>query len=54
MGVKANGTSWPAVGAENRTTYGGVSGTATRPVGLKAVSSVAKALPGLWIQGKSK
>ncbi|XP_044748959.1 dihydropyrimidine dehydrogenase [NADP(+)] [Coccinella septempunctata] len=51
MSVTANGTPWPAVGADKRTTYGGVSGTATRPVGLRAVSSIAKALPDLWIQG---
>lgn len=27
MGLKANGTPWPAVGFGKRTTYGGVSGT---------------------------
>lgn len=26
MGLKADGTPWPAVGREKRTTYGGVSG----------------------------
>jgi len=26
MGLKADGTPWPAVGAGKRTTYGGVSG----------------------------
>ncbi|XP_045463180.1 dihydropyrimidine dehydrogenase [NADP(+)] [Harmonia axyridis] len=51
MSLTANGSPWPAVGTEKRTTYGGVSGTATRPVGLKAVSSIARALPDLCIQG---
>lgn len=51
MHLKANATAWPAVGKEKRTTYGGVSGNATRPVGLKAVSSVSKWCPGLLIMG---
>lgn len=46
MGLRADGSSWPAVGAEKRTTYGGVSGNAARPVALKAVSSIARHLPG--------
>jgi len=45
MGLRADGSSWPAVGAEKRTTYGGMSGNATRPVALKAVSSIARHLP---------
>ena len=51
MGVNANGEPWPAIGGKKLTTYGGVSGNATRPVGLKAVSAIAKALPGLGILG---
>ncbi|KAK9886993.1 hypothetical protein WA026_019912 [Henosepilachna vigintioctopunctata] len=51
MSLSADGSPWPAVGPQKRTTYGGVSGNATRPVGLKAVSSIAKALPDLCIQG---
>lgn len=51
MSVQANGTPWPAVGSGKRTTYGGVSGNATRPQALKAISSVAKALPGFPILG---
>ena len=46
MGLKANGSPWPAVGKEKRTTYGGVSGSAVRPVALRNVSAIAKALPG--------
>ncbi len=29
MGLKADGTPWPSVGKEKRTTYGGVSGKKT-------------------------
>jgi len=46
MGLKGNAAAWPAVGAEQRTTYGGVSGNATRPVALRAVSAIGRALPG--------
>ena len=49
MGVKANGIPWPAVGNENRTTYGGVSGNAIRPIALRDVSAIARALPGFPI-----
>ena len=49
MGLKANGVAWPAVGNENRTTYGGLSGNAVRPIALRDVSSIAKALPGFPI-----
>jgi len=51
MHLKASGVAWPAVGQDRRTTYGGVSGNATRPVALKAVSSVARWCPGLNIMG---
>ena len=30
MGLQANGIAWPAVGTDQRTTYGGVSGNAIR------------------------
>ena len=30
MGLQANSVAWPAVGREQRTTYGGVSGNAIR------------------------
>uniref|UniRef100_A0A6I8NLA2 Dihydropyrimidine dehydrogenase [NADP(+)] n=1 Tax=Ornithorhynchus anatinus TaxID=9258 RepID=A0A6I8NLA2_ORNAN len=49
MGLKADGTPWPAVGAGKKTTYGGVSGTAIRPIALRAVSAIARALPGFPI-----
>uniref|UniRef100_A0A8V1A411 Dihydropyrimidine dehydrogenase [NADP(+)] n=1 Tax=Gallus gallus TaxID=9031 RepID=A0A8V1A411_CHICK len=49
MGLKADGTPWPAVGAGLRTTYGGVSGNAIRPIALRAVSAIARALPGFPI-----
>eukprot|EP01117_Protostelium_nocturnum_P020930 TRINITY_DN976_c0_g1_i1.p1 TRINITY_DN976_c0_g1~~TRINITY_DN976_c0_g1_i1.p1 ORF type:complete len:1015 (+),score=397.43 TRINITY_DN976_c0_g1_i1:95-3139(+) len=51
MGVRSNGAAWPAVGKEQRTTYGGVSGSAVRPVALRGVSAVARALPGYPIMG---
>ena len=35
MGIKADGNAWPAVGQEKRTTYGGMSGNATRPIALR-------------------
>lgn len=52
MSIKPDTSPWPAVGIEKRTTYGGVSGNATRPVALRAISSIARALPGFAILGK--
>ncbi|CAM5161824.1 unnamed protein product [Natator depressus] len=49
MGLKADCTPWPAVGGEKKTTYGGVSGSAIRPIALRAVSAIARALPGFPI-----
>jgi dihydropyrimidine dehydrogenase (NADP+) len=49
MGLNAKGIAWPAVGVKQQTTYGGVSGNAIRPIALKAVSAVSKALPGFPI-----
>jgi len=49
MGINAKGTVWPNVGKKAKTTYGGVSGNAVRPIALKAVSCIAKALPGFPI-----
>lgn len=51
MSLRADGTPWPAVGAARLTTYGGVSGNATRPQALKAISSIAQQLPGFPILG---
>ncbi|XP_033636477.1 dihydropyrimidine dehydrogenase [NADP(+)]-like [Asterias rubens] len=49
MGLKGTSSAWPAVGKEQRTTYGGVSGNAIRPIALRAVSAIANALPGFPI-----
>jgi dihydropyrimidine dehydrogenase (NADP+) len=51
MGVRQSGFAWPAVGKQGLTTYGGVSGNATRPMALKAISSIANKLPGTPIMG---
>lgn len=51
MSLRANGTPWPAVGNKKLTTYGGVSGNATRPQALKAISSIANKIPGFPILG---
>ncbi|CAG9760419.1 unnamed protein product [Ceutorhynchus assimilis] len=51
MGLDAKGNAWPHVGASRRTTFGGVSGNATRPMGLRAVAAIAQALPGFPILG---
>eukprot|EP01088_Endostelium_zonatum_P021805 TRINITY_DN885_c0_g1_i2.p1 TRINITY_DN885_c0_g1~~TRINITY_DN885_c0_g1_i2.p1 ORF type:complete len:543 (-),score=177.72 TRINITY_DN885_c0_g1_i2:47-1675(-) len=42
MGVDALAQPWPAVGNAKGSTYGGMSGNATRPVALKAISAIAK------------
>jgi len=49
MGLKGSSTAWPAIGKEKRTTYGGVSGNAIRPIALRAVSAIANSLPGFPI-----
>ncbi|XP_055886857.1 dihydropyrimidine dehydrogenase [NADP(+)]-like [Biomphalaria glabrata] len=49
MGLKSDGSPWPHVGKQKRTTYGGVSGNAIRPIALRAVSSIAISLPGFPI-----
>lgn len=51
MSLKADATPWPAVGADKKTTYGGVSGNATRPMALRAISSIANKIPGFPILG---
>ncbi|CAH0750695.1 unnamed protein product [Diatraea saccharalis] len=51
MTVRSDATPWPAVGIEKRTTYGGVSGNATRPMGLRAVSAIGNRLPRFPILG---
>lgn len=51
MSVNAKGDPYPAVGREQRTTYGGVSGNAVRPMALRAISAIAQALPNFPILG---
>ena len=45
MHMRPDGNAWPMVGKEKRTTYGGVSGNATRPVALKFVSEIHRKFP---------
>lgn len=51
MSLNPDGTPWPAVGTEKRTTYGGVSGNATRPMALRAITAIGNKLPGFTILG---
>lgn len=51
MGFYADATPWPAVGRNKLTTYGGVSGNATRPQALRIISTISKHLPGFPILG---
>ncbi|XP_050301908.1 dihydropyrimidine dehydrogenase [NADP(+)] [Anthonomus grandis grandis] len=51
MGLNSKGEAWPRIGTQRRTTFGGVSGNATRPIGLRAVAAIAQALPGFPILG---
>ena len=39
MGIRADGSAWPSIGKEQRTTYGGMSGNAIRPIALKVNQS---------------
>jgi len=50
MGIKStDAVAWPNVGSQRRTTYGGVSGNAIRPIALRDVSAIANAIPGFPI-----
>ena len=49
MGIKPDSTAWPAVGKEKKTTYGGLSGNAIRPIALRAVTHIARHMPGFPI-----
>ncbi|XP_068140700.1 dihydropyrimidine dehydrogenase [NADP(+)]-like [Drosophila tropicalis] len=51
MDLRADGSPWPAVGAEQLTSYGGMSGTAIRPLALRAISAIAEKLPSISILG---
>ncbi|XP_032675944.1 dihydropyrimidine dehydrogenase [NADP(+)] [Odontomachus brunneus] len=50
MGLRSDATPWPAVDSKF-TTYGGVSGNATRPQALRAVSMISQKIPGFPILG---
>ncbi|XP_050717874.1 dihydropyrimidine dehydrogenase [NADP(+)]-like [Eriocheir sinensis] len=45
MGLRPDGSAWPCIGKEKKTTYGGVSGNAIRPIALRAVTAIGRALP---------
>lgn len=45
MNLNRKGEAWPRVGEKMRTTYGGMSGNAIRPIALKAVSAIHKKFP---------
>jgi dihydropyrimidine dehydrogenase (NADP+) len=49
MGVNSKGVAWPNIGKDQKTTYGGVSGNAIRPIALRAVSAISNGLPGFPI-----
>ena len=49
--INSGALPWPRVGTEALTTYGGMSGNATRPMALKAISSIASSLPDIPIMG---
>lgn len=49
MGIRHDSSAWPNVGKEKKTTFGGVSGNAIRPIALRAVSAIALAMPGFPI-----
>lgn len=49
MGLRPDSSAWPSVGQKQRTTYGGVSGNAIRPIALRAVTHIARHLPGFPI-----
>lgn len=51
MSIRPDATPWPKVGREKNTTYGGVSGNATRPMGLRAVSAISNKLRGFPVMG---
>ncbi|XP_030378168.1 dihydropyrimidine dehydrogenase [NADP(+)]-like [Scaptodrosophila lebanonensis] len=51
MNLRADATPWPAVGKEQLTTYGGMSGSAVRPMALRAISAIAKKLPNITVVG---
>lgn len=51
MSINPDGAPWPAVGSAKTTTYGGVSGNATRPMALRAITAIGNQIPGFPILG---
>ncbi|XP_015783399.1 dihydropyrimidine dehydrogenase [NADP(+)] isoform X2 [Tetranychus urticae] len=49
MGLNDRAEPWPGVGIQKRSTYGGVSGSAIKPIALRGVSAISKILPGFPI-----
>ena len=49
MHLKGKGEPWPGIGKAKKTTYGGMSGNAIRPIALRAVSAIAREIPGFPI-----
>ncbi|VDO03044.1 unnamed protein product [Rodentolepis nana] len=49
MHFDSDSRPWPAVGKDNLSTYGGLSGNLIRPMALRAVSYIARMLPGFPI-----
>lgn len=47
--LKPNSDPWPAIGSGKRTTFGGMSGNAVRPIALKSVAQIAQQIPGIPI-----
>jgi dihydropyrimidine dehydrogenase (NAD+) subunit PreA len=43
--------AYNSLGADGRSTYGGFCGPSVRPIGLRVVSSIARAIPGVEISG---
>lgn len=46
MEIDAKSEPWPKVGKKKMTTYGGCAGNVIRPIAMKGVSAIARALPG--------
>lgn len=46
MEIDAKSEPWPKVGTKKMTTYGGCAGNVIRPIAMKGVSAIARALPG--------
>lgn len=49
--LRPNGRPWPKVGKQELSTYGGLSGNAIRPLGLRAVTAIGQKVPNLVIMG---